>query len=99
LAIAGLIPFALFVACTAVTANVLLVEVFPASIRSTGSAIGYNVAYALLAGPGPLIAAGLVASTGILISPAFYVIGVAVAALAVLWALLPETRGTDISHG
>ncbi|MGN7949360.1 MFS transporter [Microbacterium sp. 22215] len=98
-AIVGLIPFALFVACTAVTANVLLVEVFPASIRSTGSAIGYNVAYALLAGPGPLIAAGLVASTGILVSPAFYVIGVAVAALAVLWPLLPETRGADISRG
>lgn len=99
LAILGLIPFALFVACTAVTNNVLLVEVFPASIRSTGSAIGYNLAYAILAGPGPLIAAGLVASTGILISPAFYVIAVAVFALAVLWPLLPETRGTDISRG
>ena len=67
LVIVGLVPFALFVAATAVTNNVLLVEVFPASVRATGSAIGYNVAYALLAGPGPLIAAALVAGTGWLV--------------------------------
>ncbi|MFF8895636.1 MFS transporter [Brevibacterium casei] len=91
--------FAFFVACTAVVNNVLLVEVFPASIRATGSAIGYNVAYALLAGPGPLIAAALVANTGLLISPAFYVVGVAVLALAVLAPMLKETKGIDISHG
>ncbi|MBW1639399.1 MHS family MFS transporter [Microbacterium resistens] len=95
----ALVPFALFVACTAVVNNVLLVEVFPASIRATGSAIGYNVAYALLAGPGPLIAAALVAGTGLLISPAFYVVAVAVLALAVLLPTLRETKGIDISRG
>ncbi len=97
--IVGLVPFALFVAATAVTNNVLLVEVFPASLRATGSAIGYNIAYALLAGPGPLIAAALVAGTGLLVSPAFYVIAVGIVALAVLWPLLPETKGRDISRG
>lgn len=95
----GMTGFAFFVACTAVVNNVLLVEVFPASIRATGSAIGYNVAYAALAGPGPLIAASLVASTGVLVSPAFYVIIVAVIALAILAPLLKETKGIDISHG
>lgn len=99
LVIVGLVPFALFVAATAVTNNVLLVEVFPASVRATGSAIGYNVAYALLAGPGPLIAAALVAGTGLLISPAFYVIAVGIVALAILWPMLPETKGRDISRG
>lgn len=99
LTVVALIPFAFFVACAAVTNNILLVEVFPASIRSSGAAIGYNVAYALLAGPGPLIAAALVAGTGLLISPAFYVVAVAIVALAVLGPLLPETKGTDISHG
>ena len=99
LVIVGLVPFALFVAATAVTNNVLLVEVFPASVRATGSAIGYNVAYALLAGPGPLIAAALVASTGSLISPAFYVIAIGILAFAVLGPMLPETKGRDISHG
>ena len=95
----GLTVFAFFVACTAVVNNVLLVEVFPASIRATGSAIGYNVAYAALAGPGPLIAAALVAGTGLLISPAFYVIAVALLALAILVPLLKETKGIDISRG
>lgn len=95
----ALIPFAFFVACTAVVNNVLLVEVFPASIRATGSAIGYNVAYALLAGPGPLIATALVAATGMLISPAFYVVAVAVVALAILAPMLKETRNVNISHG
>jgi MHS family proline/betaine transporter-like MFS transporter len=99
LAFLGLVVFSFFVACCAVMNNVLLVEVFPASIRSTGSAIGYNLAYALLAGPGPLIAAALVASTGLLHAPAFYVIAVAVAALAVLWPMLKETKNVDISHG
>lgn len=91
--------FAFFVACTAVVNNVLLVEVFPASIRATGSALGYNVAYAALAGPGPLIAAALVAGTGLLISPAFYVIAIAVIALAILAPMLKETKGINISRG
>lgn len=95
----ALVPFALFVACTAVVNNVLLVEVFPASIRATGSAIGYNVAYALLAGPGPLIAAALVARTGNPASPSFYVIAVAVIALLVLAPTLRETKDIDISRG
>ncbi|GAA2178656.1 MFS transporter [Leucobacter tardus] len=99
LAFIGLVVFSYFVACCAVMNNVLLVEVFPASVRSTGSAIGYNVAYAILAGPGPLIAASLVATTGSLISPAFYVIAVGVVALLVLVPLLKETRHVDITHG
>lgn len=99
LAFLGLVVFSFFVACCAVMNNVLLVEVFPASVRSTGSAIGYNVAYAALAGPGPLIAAALVANTGSLVSPAFYVIAVGIGALAVLLPLLKETRHADITHG
>ena len=99
LAFLGLVVFAFFVACCAVMNNVLLVEVFPASVRSAGSAIGYNVAYALLAGPGPLIAAALVANTGSLVSPAFYVIGVTVVALAVLLPMLKETKNVDITYG
>jgi MFS transporter, MHS family, proline/betaine transporter len=89
----------LLVAMSAVMNVVLLVEVFPASIRSTGSALGYNVAFALLAGPGPLIAAGLMASTGNPVSPAFYLVGVSLASLIVLWAMLPETKSNDISRG
>ena len=99
LAFLGLAPFAFFVACSAVMNNVLLVEVFPASIRSTGSALGYNVAYTLLAGPGPYIAASLVAATGSLISPAYYLIGVVFVAAIVLMLMLKETRHVDITRG
>ena len=95
----SLIVLGLLVAASAVMNVVLLVEVFPASIRSTGSALGYNVALALLAGPGPLIAAALIAATGNPTSPAIYLVGVSLAALVVLWVMLPETKSTDISRG
>ncbi len=95
----ALIVLGLLVSMTAVINVVLLVEVFPASIRSAGSAVGYNVAFALLAGPGPLVAAGLIAATGNNVTPAFYLAGVSLVALIVLWAMLPETKTNDISKG
>ncbi|MBM7817489.1 MHS family proline/betaine transporter-like MFS transporter [Brevibacterium paucivorans] len=98
-ALFGMTGFAFFVACSAVVNNVLLVEVFPASIRATGSAIGYNVAYAALAGPGPFIATFLVNTTGVLVSPSFYIICVCCFALIVLFPLLEETKGVDINQG
>ncbi len=98
-ALLALIVLGLLVSMTAVINVVLLVEVFPASIRSAGSAVGYNVAFALLAGPGPLVAAGLIAATGNNVTPAFYLAGVSLVALIVLWAMLPETKTNDISKG
>ncbi len=95
----ALIVLGLLVSMTAVINVVLLVEVFPASIRSAGSAVGYNVAFALLAGPGPLVAAALIAATGNNLAPAFYLAGVSLVALIVLWAMLPETKTNDISKG
>ena len=78
---------------------VLLVEVFPASIRSAGAAIGYNLASAVFAGPGPFVAAALVAATGNLVAPAFYLGAVALLCLIVLWLGLPETKDRDIAAG
>ncbi|RYF60958.1 MAG: MFS transporter [Comamonadaceae bacterium] len=95
----SLIVLGLLVSMTAVMNVVLLVEVFPASIRSAGSALGYNVAFALLAGPGPLVGAGLIAVTGNNVAPAFYLAGVSLVCLTVLWFMLPETRSTDITKG
>jgi MHS family proline/betaine transporter-like MFS transporter len=95
----GLIVLGVLVAMAAVMNVVLLVEVFPASIRSTGSALGYNVALALLAGPGPLVAASLIKATGNNVAPAFYLAGISLAALIVLWIMLPETKHKDISEG
>ncbi|NKQ55492.1 MHS family MFS transporter [Amycolatopsis sp. K13G38] len=89
-AVAGMVLFGLFEALHNTTTTVMLTELFPAHMRSTGSAIGYNIGAALIAGPGPLIAAALAtAGAGL---PAVYIAGVAFVCTVVLWFALPETR-------
>ncbi|MDD2057165.1 MFS transporter [Pseudomonas sp. GD03860] len=95
----GLVIMAVLVAITAVMDVVLLVEVFPASIRSTGAAVGHNVALALLAGPGPFIAVALIQATHNPNIPAAYLAGVSLICFIVLWFLLPETKDRDITRG
>lgn len=97
--LASLCVLALLVAITGVMDVVLLVEMFPASIRSTGAAIGQNVAVAVLAGPAPFIAAALIQVTGNPNLPAAYLCGVSALCGIVLWRLLPETRDRDIAQG
>lgn len=91
----ALIIWAVLQSMIAVMGVVAMVELFPASIRSTGSALGYNVAYALLAGPGPMIATWLVANQGP-VAPAYYLVAVAVLCGAILIPLMPETRHKDL---
>jgi MHS family proline/betaine transporter-like MFS transporter len=95
----GLVVMAALVAITAVMDVVLLVEVFPASIRSTGAAVGHNVALAVLAGPGPFIAAALIQYTHNPNIPAWYLSGVSLVCFIVLWFMLPETKGRDLTRG
>lgn len=77
------------VLCGVVTAA-LLSETFPTRTRYTASAITYNMAYTLFGGTAPLVATWLISTTGSNLSPAFYLI--AVALLALLGGLaLPET--------
>lgn len=94
----GLTVMGVLVAITAVMDVVLLVEVFPASIRSTGAALGHNLALAILAGPGPFIAAALIRQTGDANLPAAYLAVVSLVCLLVLWKTLPETRDNDINR-
>lgn len=65
---------------------VAMPELFPTAIRSTGVAIGFNIPNAVFGGCAPLIATLLIAQTGHVPSPAFYMIllgvGAAVTALA-----------------
>jgi MFS transporter, MHS family, proline/betaine transporter len=91
----ALIIWAVLQSMIAVMGVVAMVELFPASIRSTGSALGYNVAYALLAGPGPLIATWLVANQGP-VAPSYYLILVAVVCGAILIPFMPETRRRNL---
>ncbi|MDR9751692.1 MFS transporter [Pseudomonas sp. SZMC_28357] len=77
------------VLCNVVTAA-LLSETFPTRTRYTASAITYNLAYTLFGGTAPLVATWLITTTGSNLSPAFYLIAVAVLALIGGMAL-PET--------
>jgi len=95
----GLTILAILVAITAVMDVVLLVEVFPASIRSTGAAVGHNVALAILAGPGPFIATALIRATGDPNIPAWYLAGVSFVCFVILWFMLAETKDKDIAVG
>ncbi|NYI70208.1 MHS family proline/betaine transporter-like MFS transporter [Naumannella cuiyingiana] len=98
LVLLGLVVLGVLVAMAGVMNVVLLVEVFPASIRSSGAALGHNIALALLAGPGPFIAALLIRLTGNSLAPAGYLVAVALLAGIVLATLLPETLRRDISE-
>ncbi|MQA84093.1 MAG: MFS transporter [Streptosporangiales bacterium] len=91
LALTALILLAVCEALANVPTVAALVELFPPSTRVTGSAIGYNLGLAFIAGPGPFIGGALVAATGLGISPAFYLCGVALLGGVVLLAFLPET--------
>ena len=77
------------VLCGVVTAA-LLSETFPTRTRYTASAITYNMAYTLFGGTAPLVATWLITTTGSNLSPAFYLMAVALLALAGGMAL-PET--------
>lgn len=97
-ALAAVVVGVLLALCGTMNA-VLLVEVFPASRRSTGAALGHNIANAVVSGPGPFVAAWLVAATGNLVAPGFYLGAVALLCFAVLALWLPETYKRNISEG
>jgi MFS transporter, MHS family, proline/betaine transporter len=79
-----------------VTTVVMLVELFPAATRSSGSSTGFNIALAFVAGPGPLIASAIASATGSSVWPASYMVLVALVATVFLWKFLPETAGRHI---
>ena len=82
--------------CNVVTAA-LLSESFPTRSRYTASAITYNVAYTLFGGTAPLVATYLIGKTGSSLSPAFYLVAIAVLALAGGLGLR-ETAGTSLNE-
>ncbi len=96
LIVAGVALLGVCQALCSVTNVVLLVELFPASTRSSGSALGYNLGLALIAVLGPLIATALVNASGSTLSPSWYLVAVSVVALPILLKWLPETFKRDI---
>ena len=73
-----------------------LPALFPTHIRYTGLSIGFNIAVALFGGTTPLIVAGLIAATGSVLMPAYYLMFAALCGgLAVLF--MGETARRSLS--
>lgn len=71
----------------------LFAEMFPASDRLSGYSVAFNIGLGVFGGLTPMIATSLISLTGIVTSPAFYMTGAAVLAVAAL-ALTPDrSRG------
>jgi MFS transporter, MHS family, proline/betaine transporter len=71
---------------------VLLTDLFPTRVRFSGVALGFNVAFTAFSGTAPLVATGLIRSTGFDTAPAFVMSAYGVVTLiASLW--LPQAGG------
>jgi MFS family permease len=58
-----------------------LAELFPTYIRYSGVAISYNLGFAIFSGLAPMICLFLIQKTGVLYSPAYYLIGLSLVVL------------------
>lgn len=73
-----------------------VLELYPTSVRFSGMALPYNLAYAVFGGTAPLVSELLVNGTGVLIAPAIYASAVALIALPILLKGIPETKGASL---
>ena len=96
LAVIGVVLLAAFEALANVTLGVLMVELFPARLRVTGSSIGFNVAQALVGGPGPFVAAAIAAAVAVAVAPAFYLVAVASVAFLSAGAVPARNPGSVV---
>ncbi|WP_063900241.1 MFS transporter [Burkholderia pseudomultivorans] len=76
---------------------VAILELFPTSVRYTGHAVAYNVAFALFGGTSPLVSHALVVAMDSPIAPAYYVMAIAALALVVI-RFTPETRHVHLRN-
>lgn len=77
------------------TTTATLPALFPARVRGTGVAIGYNTSFAVFGGTAPLLMTFAVGTTGNLSVPAFALMLVAVVSLVPV-LLSPETAGRPL---
>jgi MHS family proline/betaine transporter-like MFS transporter len=69
---------------------VAMADMFPARLRFSGMAIGYNVTLAIVGGTAPLVATWLIKTTGQLTAPAWYLIVIAAITFAVTLTVQPH---------
>lgn len=68
----GLLLLGVMLVCYTGTMPGTLPALFPTRIRYTGLSIGFNIAVALFGGTTPIISAALIAATGNVLMPAYY---------------------------
>ncbi|MBP2385539.1 hypothetical protein [Paeniglutamicibacter kerguelensis] len=62
----------------------LRAAIFPPQIRTTGMSLGYNIAVTVFGGFAPFILTWLIAGTGSLLAPSFYLLAIAAVSLSSL---------------
>ncbi len=69
---------------------VAMAELFPARLRYSAMAIGYNIALAIFGGTAPLVATWLIKTTGNLAAPAWYLVAIAAITFIVTLTMRPH---------
>jgi MFS family permease len=82
-------------AISGVASFVLIAELLPQAVRSTGMSIAYAIGVSLFGGTTQFIITWLIGVTGDPVSPAWYVTLTSVVTVAAMLAL-PETRGREL---
>lgn len=99
LALAGLAFLVIMVntSFAQVTGYSLSPELFPREIRFTGTSLGWNIGVILSGGTAPALSVWLIETTGSVLAPAYFVMGVALIGLAALVAIArgPRPGRTD----
>lgn len=94
-AIGGIVVLAVLFAGQAGVIHTSLLELFPSAVRTTAYSLGYNIGLAIFGGAGPLIVTAIIAQTGNMDVPAYYVIGAAVATF-ICALVLTETKARSL---
>jgi MHS family proline/betaine transporter-like MFS transporter len=82
--------FALTNGCIQGAMPVGMADMFPARLRFSGMAIGFNLTLAFFAGTAPLVATGLIKTTGNLTAPAGYLVVIAAVTFIVTLTVQPH---------
>ncbi|WP_031464391.1 MFS transporter [Sciscionella sediminilitoris] len=90
-AFGGQVLFVLVAGPTSLVSSLVTAELFPARVRYSASAIGYNLAFMLFGGTAPYVATFLIGQTGSKLAPAIYIVVIAFLSLLVTLGMLKET--------
>jgi MHS family proline/betaine transporter-like MFS transporter len=74
--------FAVLISAVTGPMPAMMVELFPARLRYSGVAVGYNISLAIFGGTAPLVSTWIVDYTGSVVAPSFYLVFLAVITFA-----------------